>query len=180
MNYPIWKWIEENFVLITGVAASIKWIWEYSESRKFEKNKFLLERIERFSEKSSIQTVQRLLDWNRISIEVNGETQVIDDAFLITALLTHDVKNQFTLTEVHIRQIFDDYFTGISELTMLAKTGLVDSTNLKKFMRYWIDILNGSNLNKPKEFSETIKLYLAFYGYADVLDFIKKPAKPVF
>ena len=169
----IWKWIEDNFVLVTGVAASIKWIWEYSESRKFEKNKFLLERIERFNDQPSVQTVQRLLDWNKISIDVNGEAKVIDDAFLIGSLLTHDVKDQFTLTEVYIRQIFDDYFTGISELTILAKTGLVDSTNLKKFMRYWIEILNGTKLNKPREFSETIKRYLAFYGYSDVLEFIK-------
>ena len=173
MNSSIWKWIVENFVLITGVSAAVKWIWEYSEGRKFEKNKFLLDRIEKFNEQSSIQTVQRLLDWNKISIDVNGEIRVIDDEFLIGSLLTHDVKDQFTLTEVYIRQIFDDYFTGISELIILANTGLVDSVNLKKFMRYWIEILNGKNLNKPKEFSETIERYLSFYGYSDVLEFIK-------
>jgi hypothetical protein len=174
MTLAFWKWIQDNFVFITGVAASVKWIWEYSASRKFEKNKFLLERIEKFNSQESIQTVQKLLDWNKISINVNSEQRVIDDAFLIEALKTHNVKDQYTLTEAHIRQAFDDYFTGISELIILAKTGLVDSTNLKKFMKYWIEILNGTKANKPADLITSIDSYLKFYGYSDVSDFIKK------
>lgn len=170
---PFFGWIEENFVLITGVAASLKWIWEYSESRKFEKNKFLLERIEKFNLLDSTQTAQKLLDWNKISIKINSDTRVIDDNFLIEALKTHDEKDQFTLTEVHIRQIFDDYFTGLSELIILSQTGLVDSKNLNRFMKYWIEILNGTKKNKPIKLIGSISRYLSFYGYSDVLEFIQ-------
>jgi hypothetical protein len=174
MDSEFWKWIEENFVLITGVAASIKWVWEYSETRKFEKNRFLLERIEHFNSQKSVQTVQKLLDWNRIAIDINGESKVIEDSFLAEALKAHDDKDQFTLTEMYIRQIFDDYFTHLSELIILSQTGLVDSRNLKKFMKYWIEILNGTKKNKPTKLVSTFSRYLSFYGYSEVLDFIQK------
>jgi len=174
MSLYIWKWIEENFILITGVAASSKWIWEYSESRKFEKNKFLLERIEKFNSHHSIRTVQSLLDWNKISIEINGVSTIVDDECLVEALKTHDLKDRFTTTEFYIRQIFDEYFTGISELIILSKTGLVDSVNLRKFMKYWTEIMNGTKHNKPAELINSIERYLQFYGYSDVLEFIGK------
>jgi hypothetical protein len=173
MRADFLEWITTNLVLIAGVAAAVKWIWEYSASRKFERNRFLLERIEKFNSQSSVQTAQRLLDWNKISIEINGESRVVDDSFLIEALKTHDKKDQFTLTEVYIRQVFDDYFTGISELTTLSKTGLVDSANLRRFMQYWIDILNGTKLNKPSSLIITLHEYLEFYGYSDVIEFIR-------
>ena len=47
--HKIWQWVESDFVLIAGLVTSLKWVWEYSKSRKFDKNKFLLERIEKFN-----------------------------------------------------------------------------------------------------------------------------------
>lgn len=166
------QWIETNFVLIAGVAASLKWVWEYSESRKFEKNKFLLERIERFNNLESTIQVQKLLDWNSINIVINSEVIKVDDDMIIESLVTQESKMSFDSKEVYIREIFDDYFTGLTELIILSKTGLVDSKNLKKFLKYWTQILNGEKRNKPKELISTIEKYLNFYGYVEIIEFI--------
>lgn len=166
------QWIETNFVLIAGVAASLKWVWEYSESRKFEKNKFLLERIERFNNLESTIQVQKLLDWNSINIVINSEVIKVDDDMIIESLVTQESKMRFDSKEVYIREIFDDYFTGLTELIILSKTGLVDSKNLKKFLKYWTQILNGEKRNKPKELISTIEKYLNFYGYVEIIEFI--------
>jgi hypothetical protein len=171
--HKIWNWVESDFVLIAGLATSLKWVWEYSQSRKFEKNKFLLERIEKFNNLESSKKVQKILDWNSISIEVNNVRVKVDDGILVESLKTHDQKASFDSIEVYLRQIFDDYFTGITELIILSETGLVDKKNLKKFLKYWIDILNGKKKNKPKSFVKTIENYLKFYGYTEVLEFLK-------
>ena len=171
--HKVWQWVESDFVLIAGLATSLRWVWEYSQSRKFEKNKFLLERIEKFNNLESTQKVQKILDWNSISIEINGVRVKVDDDILVESLKTHDQKSSFDGTEVYLRQIFDDYFTGITELIILSNTGLVDKRNLKKFLKYWIIILNGKKQNKPESFVKKIENYLKFYGYTEVLEFLK-------
>jgi len=167
------NWIQDNFVVIAGLATTIRWVWEYSQTRKFEKNKFLLERIEKFNNSPSTLKVHKLLDWNKTKIEINDEIVVVDDAILVEGLKTHNQKMNFTQQEAYIREIFDDYFTGLTELIILSQTGLVDKKNLKRFFKYWIEILNGKKKNKPQVFSETIKCYLEFYGYTDILIFLK-------
>ena len=171
--HKIWQWVESDFVLIAGLVTSLKWVWEYSQSRKFEKNKFLLERIEKFNNLESTEKVQKILDWNSIKIEINDVSVKVDDSIILEALRTHDQKGSFDSTEVYLRQIFDDYFTGITELIILSNTGLVDKRNLKKFLKYWVDILNGNKRNKPESFVKTIENYLKFYGYTEVSEFLK-------
>lgn len=167
------SFIEDNFVLIAGLAAAFKWIYEYSQQRKFEKNKFLLERIEKFYESEDIKIVQKLLDWNGTKIQYGNKEYIIDDTILTGALETHNNKSSFNQTEVLIRKLFDNYFDELNELVILYDCGLVDGDNLKKFLRYWIDILNGEKKNKPKSLISAIDKYLEFYGYQDVKDFIK-------
>ena len=166
-------WAVDNFVLIAGLATTLRWVWEYSQNRKFEKNKFLLERIEKFNSLPSTQKMQKLLDWNSIKIDIDGVPTKIDDAILIEALKTHDQKSSFDSTEVYLREIFDDYLTGLTELIILSKTGLVDKGNLKRFLQYWINILNGTKQNKPQSLVETFERFIDYYGYSKVSEFIK-------
>jgi len=168
------NYIKENFILIAGVSAAGKWIWEYSQQRKFEKSKFLLEKIESFNQSEEVKVVHKLLDWNLITVKYNNIEYQIDDQILIDALITHDKKNKYSKTEVMIRGIFDFYFDQLNELIILCDCGLVDERNLRRFLKYWILILNGSKNNKSNNFSERVKNYLTFYGYHDVHKFIFK------
>jgi hypothetical protein len=169
----IWWWFQANFVYIVAVVTSIRWVWEYSQSRKFEKNKFLLERYEKFSNLESTKKVEKLLDWNKITLNINNSEIIVDDSFLVESLKTHNQKAKFDFNEVYIREIFDEYFNGLTELIILSKTGLIDKKNLKKFTKYWVEIINGKNKNKPEVFVETINNYLEFYKFSEIIKFIK-------
>ena len=40
--------ILEILPLVSAVAVGLKWVLDYSETKKWEKNKFLLDRLEQF------------------------------------------------------------------------------------------------------------------------------------
>jgi hypothetical protein len=168
----IYQYILNNFVFVTGVLTGIKWVWEYSQSRKFEKNKFLYDKLQEFDALENTKFVKKMLDWNKLKITDGDDVHFVTDEILIEALITHDKKNQFSLTEFWIRAQFDEWFDNINELIILSECGLIDRQNLKRMLKYWIDILNGVKKAKRKEFSEQIKNYLSFYGWGDILVFI--------
>ena len=170
----IYHYILNNFVFVTGVLAGMKWVWEYSQSRKFEKNKFLYDKISEFDDLENTKFVKKMLDWNKFKIKDGLDIHFITDDILIEALTTHDKKNQFNPTEVWIRDQFDEWLDSINELIILSECGLIDKKNLKKMLKYWIDILNGTKKVKRKEFSVQIQNYLLYYGYHDVAAFIKQ------
>ena len=169
----IYHYILNNFVFVTGVLAGMKWVWEYSQSRKFEKNKFLYDKISEFDDLENTKFVKKMLDWNKFKIKDGLDIHFITDDILIEALTTHDKKNQFNPTEVWIRDQFDEWLDNINELIILSECGLIDKKNLKRMLKYWIDILNGTKKVKRKEFSVQIQNYLLYYGYHDVAAFIK-------
>jgi hypothetical protein len=163
-----------QFTILTGVSAVAKWVYEYTRKLKWEKNKFLLERIDIYKKKESVQKMHLLLDWNEILIDFDGERKMINDDDLLEALVTHDLKNKFTTTEVKLRGIFDDYFDSFYELVLLSEIGLIDAKNLRLLLKYWIEIIDGKKNNKPDEFVFKIKKYMRFYGYNELLNFIEK------
>jgi len=155
-----------------GLAASFKWIYEYSEKIKWDKNKFLLEQIEKFQSLETTQLAQKCLDWNSASITYEGVIIKFNDETLIDALETHNIKHSFSKEEVKLRKIFDEYFDGLTKLVILSKSKLISKENLILFLEYWFDILSGYANNKKRELVEQIHNYLTFYGYTNLLNFI--------
>lgn len=171
--HNIYNYVLNNFVFVTGVAAGMKWVYEYSQSRKFEKNKFLYEKISSLDDLENTNFVKKMLDWNKFKIKDGNDIHFITDDILIEALTTHDKKKQFNPTEVWIRGQFDEYLDNINELIILSECGLIDKKNLKKMLKYWIEILNGTKNVKRKQFSVQVQNYLSYYGYHDVAAFIE-------
>ena len=166
--------IELLISIAGGLAATSKWIYEYSNKLKWEKNKFLLEQIEKFESLESTQFVQKCLDWNSITISHNGEMLKINDEDLLNSLQTHNKKHKFTPDEVLLRKMFDDYFDNLTRLVLLSKTKLISEDNLILFLEYWFEILSGNKKNKDKKIIEQIHNYMSFYGYKTLLEFILK------
>jgi len=157
-----------------GLAASFKWVYEYSGKIKWDKNKFLLEQVEKFQSLETTQLAQKCLDWNSATIVYGGQTIKFNDETLIDALKTHNVKHSFSSSEVAIRKIFDEYFDGLTKLVILSKSKLISEENLILFLEYWFDILSGDAHNKKRDLVEQIHLYLNFYGYSNLLNFLIK------
>jgi hypothetical protein len=156
-----------DIVITVGgaLAAVFKWTFENSKKLKWEQNRFLLEELDKFQSLESTTVMEKLLDWNKASVTISGETIRYNDKDLYEAFSTHDVKHTFTRSEVLMRQVFDDYFDGLTRLFIMAETGLIDKNNLKKFLSYWLEIINGQRSAKSMELRIQIKNYLSFYSY---------------
>jgi hypothetical protein len=151
----------------------MKWVYEYSQKIAWERNRFMLDRIEVFRQKESTKVMQTLLDWNRAKIDIDGTPTVIDDDILYGAFFTHDKKSdRYTALEFKLRKTFDEYFDDLSEFVRLIDAGLIDEKNLRLFLRYWINILNGKSNRKSKVMQEQIHRYLLHYGYDELYSFL--------
>lgn len=157
--------------IITSVIGGLKWVYEYSNSNKWERNKFLLEKINEFESKEFITLVYKMLDWNSITIDWNGQSYLINDNILVEALKTHNIKQAFTRDETIIREIFDKYFDELNKLVVLSELKLVDKSGVESFIGYYLDILRGKR-GKNKELVDTFKKYLKYYNYNKLYKFI--------
>ena len=166
--------IEEKITLGIALIRGMKWVYEYTKKLTWDKNVFLLEKYEKFKSKDSTKKMHLLLDWNAITVELNGENVRVDDGMLIEALQTHDVRDVFTFHEVALRKIFDEYFDELNEFRLLAETGLISEKNYRLFMKYWFEIITGKKHNKPNELIEQLEHYLVFYGYSELYNFMNK------
>lgn len=164
--------IEILLTIAGGIGTSSKWVYEYTKKLKWEKNKFLLEKLEIFHSLESTKIMETLLDWNGTNVIINGKEIFIDDNILLNSLYTHDVKHSFTTLEFELRHIFDDYFDNLTKLIFMSKSGLIDKKNLVMFMEYWLKILSGNTNNKSRELMEQINKYLEFYEFTTLRDFI--------
>lgn len=166
--------IEEKITLGIAVITGAKWVYEYTKKLTWDKNVFLLERYEKFKSKESAKAMQLLLDWNKITITLNGESLRVNDELLFESFQTHNVKTSFTKEEAALRKLFDEYFDDLNEFRLLAETGLISEKNYRLFMKYWFEILTGKKSNKPKKVLDQIEIYLKYYGYSDLFDFMNK------
>lgn len=167
--------INLEFVLSVsaGLVAAFKWTYEYSEKLKWEKNKLLLDELEKFGNLSSTKAMEKILDWSTIIIDVDNKSIQITNEVIYYALQTHDIKQSFTGDEVKLRGIFDDYFDNLTKLVYMTKTNLIPKSSLILFMNYWFLILIGKNKNKPEKVIKQLHSYLEFYGYKELLTFLK-------
>jgi hypothetical protein len=115
-----------------------------------------------------------MLDWGMLELDFEGRKVVIDNEMLFGALQTHDVKHSFTRDEMRIRELFDDYFDGLTEFLILSECGLVNRNDMRKFLNYWIQILNGERSGKPEKLKSQMDSYMLFYGFDKLHRFIQR------
>lgn len=160
--------------LTASLAAAFKFTSEYSERLKFEKNKLLLDEINKHQSLNSTKVIEKILDFDNISLELNGRVIHISNELLFNSLQTHDIKQTYSDDEVLIRDLFDEYFDNLTKLLFMSKSQLVQRNNLNMFMRYWFDILSGKSNNKPDKVIQQIHTYLEFYGFIELRKFLTK------
>lgn len=168
------EFIKDNFLYITAIITSIKWVYEYSNKLKWEKNKFLLDRLEIFLNDKNTKNIHLILDWNKIKVNDGQETYLMDDDILFEAIQTHDIKHKFDKTEIFLRNSFDEYFDKLTEFIILAESGMISKKNLRVFLNYWFSILNGNKKSKSSKIINQFKKYMAFYGYDKLYSFINE------
>ena len=166
--------IELVITIAIAGSALIQWLYEYSQKLKWDKNVYLVNKLDEFQSQDSTKLMQMVLDWNAITVELNGKNKTITDKILLGAFETHDKRSEFTELEAELRPIFDEYFDNLNRFVFLADTKIVSEKHLRRILGYWFSILNGKSETKPKELVDAIQNYLDFYGYDALKKFINK------
>ena len=166
--------IEEKITFGIALITGIKWVYEYTKKLTWDKNKFLLEKYDKFKSKESTKTMQLILDWNAIVVPLSGVNIRVTDEMFYESLQTHDVRQTFTINEVRLRKLYDEYFDELNEFRLLSEAGLISEKNYRFFMKYWFEIITGKNKSKSDEIIKQLEHYLKFYGYSDLYDFMNK------
>lgn len=163
--------ISNLIVIIGGFIAFGKWIYEIVQNYKWERNKFLLEKLEEFRSKENTKIFHQILDWNGSNIKINDKTFRVDDLLLITSLDLHKDRGVFQKEELLLRNTFDRYFDDLSTMVFMVKVGLIDEEHFRNFMGYWFKILKGEG-RKPEVFKTKVEKYMKYYGYEELYNFI--------
>lgn len=166
--------IEEKITIAIALITGIKWVYEYTKKLSWDRNKFLLERYEKFKSKESTKAMQLILDWNAITVELNGVNIRVTDEMFYESLQTHDVRQTFTVNEARLRKLYDEYFDDLNEFRLLAESGLISEKNYRLFMEYWFKIITGEKESKSPRVIKQLEHYLKFYGYSDLYTFMNK------
>lgn len=166
--------IEEKITIAIALITGIKWVYEYTKKLSWDRNKFLLERYEKFKSKESTKAMQLILDWNAITVELNGVNIRVTDEMFYESLQTHDVRQTFTVNETRLRKLYDEYFDDLNEFRLLAESGLISEKNYRLFMEYWFKIITGEKESKSPRVIKQLEHYLKFYGYSDLYTFMNK------
>lgn len=164
---------EKLITVSVGLLAAFRGVHEYVRQGRWARGKYLIERLDVFRAKESTAIVCSMLDWNSVELKVGERRITLDDYGLYAALQTHDVKNNFTDVEVEVRRLFDAFFDDLHGLVTLCRVGLVDERDLRVHLAYWVNILSGWRKSKPPALVEQFATYMEFYGYGDVLAFIR-------
>lgn len=159
----------KNIEIVSTILFSIigigKCIYEYTKKLRWDRTKFLSEQMDHFFKDPEIKKVLTILDWNSAKIEFNGEFIKYNDSTIISALSTHDIKSSFSPEEKYIRSLFDNFFDRLSIFQIWMDTGLIDRSDTKKFLKYYLEIISGKRKSKSNEFVLTLKKYIDFYGF---------------
>ena len=133
-----------------------------------------MEKYEEFKNKNSTKAMHLSLDYNRITINWEDDQISMDDDLFFDSLDLHTERNVFTITEISLRRMFDEYFDNLNEFRLLVETGLISEKNFRTYMSYWFDIIIGKKNSKSEKLVEKIKKYMYFYGFEELYEFIKK------
>jgi hypothetical protein len=163
--------ISNLIVIVGGFIAFGKWIYEIVQNYKWERNKFLLEKLEDFRDKSVTKVMHQILDWNHSTVKINDSEFKVDDSLIISSLDLHSDRSVFKKEELLLRNTFDTYFDDLTNMVFMVRVGLIDEKHFRNFMDYWFRILKGEK-SKPSVFKNKIKKYMDYYGYRELYNFI--------
>lgn len=168
---------------IIALAVFIKGLIEYTKAQKWKKAEFVANQVKEFNSDANVRMAKLMLDWENREINLFPEKEpvIVTEGLLLGALTPESYKLQggqlvgFTEEEAKIRDIFDDFFDKIGVFNQYIEADLIRFSDIKPYIIYWLQVLNGQNENyRSEELVIQISKYLKRYGYQDVLALLEK------
>lgn len=169
--------------VVSGLFAFGVGLFQYRSVQKWKKAEFVANEISDFKSQVSVKSVMKMLDWSERDIVLfperdKTEDQIVSytDTLLKSALTIHPLYEapNYTLEEIRIRDMFDEFFDYLSKFEHFIQAGLVTSADFQPYLRYWIKRIGESSGWKRSDVIETIWIYIDFYGFPSVQSLFKR------
>lgn len=162
-------------VLVAALFALHKWKWE----QKWKRIQFAVAELEKFRCNEAVKTVCQMLDWNRhFMLRINPEgdlgSVMIKAETIQRALRIHSDDDPFTATEMHIRDIFDEFFSELSRINSHITTSAIDIEDVRPHLHYWVTSMTGGGPVTAPRTGQVIQKYLTVYKYNGVLQLVER------
>lgn len=171
----------EELVKIIGIIVTVATLvytgCQYSAGEKWKVAEFTSQKFKEFSENESVKLANLMLDYNvrPIDIFLNDSPITIRDSLIDSALVTHNIRGNFSTVEYRIRDIFDEYFDQLSLFNRYVKTKLIKDEQVRLYIDYYIQIFAKPNKNrKGEKLLKTMSEYIVFYEFKDVSELCRR------
>lgn len=171
----------EELVKIIGIIVTVATLvytgCQYSAGEKWKVAEFTSQKFKEFSENESVKLANLMLDYNvrPIDIFLNDSPITIRDSLIDSALVTHNIRGNFSPVEYRIRDIFDEYFDQLSLFNRYVKTKLIKDEQVRLYIDYYIQIFAKPNKNrKGEKLLKTMSEYIVFYEFKDVSELCRR------
>lgn len=160
-----------------SLAAATTGLWAYISNNRWKRREYVNSLFQKINANSDVKRAMQMLDWNVREIDLfPDEADAVDRLYRVTdelvaaALIPHNTPHRpkYTIELVRIRDIFDEFFTRISELRPLLQSSLVTSGELEQHLGYWFRLIAGTQTRHGTEFLRNIRLYIDTYFSGDV------------
>lgn len=180
--------------MLAAVGAVIAWR-TFLRSEKWKQAEFLAREMKDFFGTEKVQTALLMVDWGlrRIKLLENsandGGHVKVDRRLQVLALRPHTLlaqgsdeegKGRFTREQAAIRDCYDALLDGLERFGNYLKTKLVQVDDLKPYIGYWIDDIEGPAENLPDAaWSAALLTYIEFYRFGGVQYLFEAFNKPI-
>jgi hypothetical protein len=143
---------------------------QYSRNLRWKESEFLANKTSDFFNDEINSAALSILDWTKRTIVFSKQGEkvkiTVDRPLLMVSLSNNPMT--FTVDQMHIRDMFDHFFTELEVFHKFIQAGLVKKEEVFSYFKYWLNVLAGKNLQTLDEATlMVIYQFLKKYNYVD-------------
>jgi hypothetical protein len=183
------SWSLDDFLkvitLLGAIVAFVIGLLQYRKTQQWKRAEWVAQEMKQIFGDPTIQSVLLMIDWGarRIMLypEAKNEAEKyvwLTDEDISRALMPHEERPEgFTDQEAVIRSAFDQFLDGLERFHSYVQTGLVSTSDVYPYLKYWADNICTEPLNDGTE-DRLIQLrsYMKKYGFQGAYALLQKIA----
>jgi hypothetical protein len=175
---------------VGGFLLFLMAVSKYWKAQKWKRAEFLAKEMKEFFDTPRVKTALLLIDWGsrRLHLDDDEVFVLVDRQMQTMALRPHVLLDKtgsdaevfsvdggsgldgFTGPETAIRDCYDAFLDGLERFSSYVTTGLIDVSDLRPYLGYWIDDISSLTEN-PEDagWCAALLTYITFYRFDGVL-----------
>jgi hypothetical protein len=169
--------------LLGASVAFLIGLIQYRRAQQWKRAEWVAQEMKHLFSAPLVPGVLQMIDWGARNIDLyplreTPEERVvwITDDVVAGALAPHEQRPKgFTPLEADIRAAFDTWLDAVERFAAYAKAGLVSTSDLRPYLKYWADQVCRTHASDGSEDRlVALKAYMAKYGYEGALKLLER------